>query len=99
MLKILWALKLSDLKETIIGMRSVLKTLGYPTGLYVICYSSTKQFNEVIRDIGLMPVSELICGCDYKFWKDYHPNIQFSRDKTLLRGDAFCNHTLTWVEI
>lgn len=206
MFKILLALRYSDLKETVIGMRYMCKTLGFFKGIRAILYSSMKQYkamlqgggsypeagkrriwfkmfflkiiydylkrknendayqlfekiiegpgkayvggfappakrftkeytlnsawkdfietdynievtvdeavnnstslhvtrcfmNEVVRDIGLMPVSELICGCDFVFWKDHHPNIRFTRDKTLLRGYDYCNHTLTWVEV
>jgi hypothetical protein len=54
--------------------------------------------NDVVRDLDMMPVAELICNCDFHFWKNYHPNVRFSRDKTLLRGDDFCNHTLTWID-
>jgi hypothetical protein len=52
--------------------------------------------NEVVRDVGLMPVAEKICGGDFVFWDGYHRNVTFSRTKTLLLGDACCDHTLTW---
>jgi hypothetical protein len=43
------------------------------------------EANEVVRDLDMMPVTGLICNCDFQFWKDYHPNVKFSRDKTLFQ--------------
>ncbi|MCX5852215.1 MAG: L-2-amino-thiazoline-4-carboxylic acid hydrolase [Deltaproteobacteria bacterium] len=54
--------------------------------------------NEVARDVGLMPVADRLCHGDYIFWEHYHPNVRFSRTKTLINGDEYCDHTLTWVE-
>jgi len=54
--------------------------------------------NEVARDIGLLSVGDRICYGDYIFWENYHPNVKFSRTKTLMAGDTFCNHTLTWTK-
>ena len=53
-------------------------------------------FNEVLRDIGFMAVADRVCHADYVFWENYHPNITFSRTRTLLAGDDLCDHTLTW---
>ena len=55
-------------------------------------------FNEVVRDVGLMPVADRICHADFVFWENYHPNITFSRTKTLIAGDSSCDHTLNWTE-
>jgi hypothetical protein len=55
-------------------------------------------YNEVSRDVGLMPVAHLMCQSDYIFWENFHPNVKFSRTKTLIAGDDHCNHTLTWIE-
>ena len=52
--------------------------------------------NEVSRDIGLLPVANRLCNADYLFWENYHPNITFSRTRTLVGGDLFCDHTVTW---
>jgi hypothetical protein len=52
--------------------------------------------NEVVREVGLMPVADKICGGDFVFWDGYHRNVSFSRTQTLLRGDSLCDHTLTW---
>lgn len=52
--------------------------------------------NEVVREVGLMPVADRICGGDFVFWDGYHRNVVFSRTRTLLRGDSLCDHTLTW---
>lgn len=54
--------------------------------------------NEVARDVGLLPVADRLCYGDYIFWESYHPNVRFSRTKTLINGDELCDHTLTWVE-
>jgi hypothetical protein len=54
--------------------------------------------NEVARDVGLLPVADRLCHGDYIFWEHYHPNVRFSRTKTLINGDEYCDHTLTWVE-
>jgi hypothetical protein len=54
--------------------------------------------NEVVRDVGLMPVADRICGGDFRFWEGYHPRIRFSRTQTLLAGDPICDHTLTWTD-
>ncbi len=48
--------------------------------------------------MGLMPVADRLCHGDYIFWERYHPNVRFSRTKTLINGDEYCDHTLTWVE-
>lgn len=55
-------------------------------------------FNEVARDVGLTPVADKICHADFVFWEHYHPNIIFSRTKTLIAGDNLCDHTLNWRE-
>jgi hypothetical protein len=73
-------------------------TVDEPVGNASSLHVTRCFMNEVVRDLNIMPIAELICGCDFQFWKDYHPNVKFSRDKTLLRGDAYCNHTLTWIE-
>jgi hypothetical protein len=52
--------------------------------------------NEVSRDIGLLPVADRLCNGDYLFWENYHPNITFSRTRTLVGGDLLCDHTVTW---
>ena len=52
--------------------------------------------NEVVRDVGLLPMADAICGGDEVFWDGYHPNVRFSRTRTLLRGDSVCDHTLPW---
>jgi len=52
--------------------------------------------NEVVRDVGLMPVADRICFGDFRFWEGYHPRVRFSRTKTLLAGDPICDHTLSW---
>lgn len=54
--------------------------------------------NEVARDIGLMPVADRLCFGDFRFWDGYHPQIRFSRTKTLVTGDSICDHTLTWID-
>lgn len=53
-------------------------------------------FNEVSRDIGLLPVANRLCYGDYLFWENYHSNITFSRTQTLVDGDPVCDHTVTW---
>jgi hypothetical protein len=55
-------------------------------------------YNEVARDVGLMSVADRMCDGDYIFWETYHPNVRFSRTKTLINGDDYCDHTITWVE-
>jgi hypothetical protein len=55
-------------------------------------------FNEVVRDIGLMDVADRICHADFVFWENYHPNITFSRTKTLIAGDNLCDHTINWTD-
>ena len=54
--------------------------------------------NEVSRDIGLLPLAGRLCYGDYLFWESYHPNITFSRTRTLVDGDPICNHTVTWTD-
>jgi hypothetical protein len=55
-------------------------------------------YNEVAREVGLMSIADRMCNGDYIFWETYHPNVKFSRTKTLISGDDHCNHTITWVE-
>jgi len=54
--------------------------------------------NEVARDVGLLPLADRLCYGDCIFWDHYHPNVRFSRTKTLINVDELCDHTLTWVE-
>jgi len=56
-------------------------------------------YNEVARDVGLLSVVDRMCHGDYIFWENYHPNVRFSRTKTLIDGDDHCDHTLTWVDL
>jgi hypothetical protein len=55
-------------------------------------------YHEVAEDVGLMDIADRMCFADYIFWENYHPNVRFSRTKTLIDGDDHCDHTLTWVE-
>jgi hypothetical protein len=55
-------------------------------------------YDEVSRELGLMPIADRMCNGDFIFWETYHPNVRFSRTKTLIKGDDYCNHTLTWVD-
>jgi len=55
-------------------------------------------YDEISREVGLMPIADRMCNGDFIFWETYHPNVRFSRTKTLIGGDDHCNHTLTWVE-
>lgn len=55
-------------------------------------------YHEVANDVGLMDIADRMCFADYIFWGNYHPNVKFSRTKTLIDGDDHCDHTLTWVE-
>ncbi len=36
------------------------------------------------------------CHGDFAFAEAFNPNIQLTRDKTLMQGDAHCNHRYTW---
>jgi hypothetical protein len=54
--------------------------------------------NEVARDVGLMQVADRLCYGDHIFWKNYHPQVIFSRTRALIDGDDLCDHTLTWVD-
>ncbi|MFO7559095.1 MAG: L-2-amino-thiazoline-4-carboxylic acid hydrolase [Desulfobacterales bacterium] len=55
-------------------------------------------YDELSREVGLMPIADKMCNGDFIFWETYHPNVRFSRTKTLIGGDDHCNHTITWVE-
>lgn len=37
-----------------------------------------------------------ICFGDYSFAKSFNPQIEMVRDKTLMQGDALCNHRYLW---
>lgn len=37
-----------------------------------------------------------ICHGDYAFATAFNPKIEMVRDKTLMQGDAFCNHRYLW---
>jgi hypothetical protein len=37
-----------------------------------------------------------ICHPDFAFAEGYSPKLQLVRDKTLMQGDAFCNHRWIW---
>lgn len=69
-----------------------------PTDTSATLHVSKCFFNEVARDVGLMAVADKICYADFVFWEHYHPNITFSRTKTLIAGDNSCDHTLNWTE-
>jgi hypothetical protein len=77
---------------------NIVATIDPPKGNSVSLNVTRCFINEVVRDIGIVHLGESICGCDFKFWEGYHPNMRFTREKTLLRGDTCCNHTLNWVE-
>jgi len=77
---------------------NVVAEVSPPKGNSVSLHVHRCFINEVARDLGLLPVGDRICFGDFIFWEDYHPNIKFSRTKTLLSGDSYCDHTLTWIE-
>jgi len=37
-----------------------------------------------------------VCFGDYAFAKAFDPRLEMVRDKTLMQGDAFCNHRYLW---
>jgi hypothetical protein len=55
-------------------------------------------YDEISRELGLMPIADRMCHGDFIFWETYHTNVKFSRTKTLIQGHDHCDHTLTWVE-
>jgi hypothetical protein len=77
---------------------NLLSEIDLPQNNSISLHVKRCYINEVVREIGLMEVADRICYGDFIFWKDYHRNVKFSRDKTLLKGDSYCNHTLTWVD-
>jgi hypothetical protein len=36
------------------------------------------------------------CHGDFAFAEAFNPSIKLTRDKTLMQGDAYCNHRYTW---
>jgi hypothetical protein len=85
-------------QELIKGDYNIVAEVSPPRGNSVSLHVRRCFINEVVRDIGLLPVADRICFGDFIFWESYHPNVKFSRTKTLLAGDDFCNHTLTWIK-
>lgn len=37
-----------------------------------------------------------ICFGDYQTVKSFNPRLELVRDKTLMQGDAYCNHRYIW---
>jgi hypothetical protein len=83
-------------QELIRNDYNIVAEVSPPAGDSVSLHVRRCFINEVVRDVGLMPVGDRICYGDVVFWKDRHPCIEFSRTKTLLAGDDCCNHTLRW---
>lgn len=54
-MKVLLALGAADIKETISGIQSIIKTLGIVEGIKAINYASIKHFVAIIKGEGNSP--------------------------------------------
>ena len=54
---------------------------------------------KIFRDLGAAEIGyALICHRDYGDCQGFNPQIAMTRSKTLMQGDAYCNHRFTWHE-
>lgn len=51
------------------------------------------QFMEMFHLLGMDDLSKALCDGDVVFCEKYQPNIKFSREHTIQKGDAYCDHT------
>lgn len=48
---------------------------------------------EVFKELGAADIgSEYVCQGDFHHCKTFNPKFELIRDKTLMKGDAYCNH-------
>lgn len=52
---------------------------------------------DVFKELDAVEYGEArVCHGDYAWAKGYHKNLRMERDKTLMKGDACCNHCFIW---
>jgi hypothetical protein len=52
---------------------------------------------DVFRDADAGELGNaMVCHGDYAWAQGFNPNIKLVRDKTLMQGDAICNHRYVW---
>ena len=56
------------------------------------CLSAITFLNAKAGDIG----HAAVCWGDYAWAQGFNPKIEMVRDKTLMQGDAYCNHRYVW---
>jgi len=73
--------------------------------LFTVVEESEKRFEikitkcliyEAFRDFGLEDVIPCICDVATTYFNNYHPNISYTKDRMIARGDDTCHETFTW---
>jgi hypothetical protein len=68
-----------------------------PTEIEIHCTKC--PIAEMAREYGMKEVIEsTYCIQDYGLVRGFNPRITFSRTKTLIMGDEYCNHTYTLID-
>ena len=58
------------------------------------CLSASTFLDADAGDLG----RALVCHADYAWAEGFNPRIKLVRDKTIMQGDAYCNHRYVWTE-
>lgn len=64
-----------------------------------ICIKITRcPAEKVFRNRDLLKLCEIYCDSDFETAKIINPKVKLVRDKTLAKGDDYCNHCWIWEE-
>ena len=54
--------------------------------------------NESMNELGMGHLAPHICDFAFEYFKSYHPNIEYLKDRAIGKGDETCHEIFLWKE-
>jgi hypothetical protein len=52
---------------------------------------------EAFKDLGLEKITQWMCDVAFIYFENYHPNLKYSKDRMVAKGDTNCHEVFTWL--
>lgn len=94
-----------DQNEDLRDFISIYKKFECQNLLFEILEESPSRFEikvtrcliyEAFKELGLAEITKWMCDIAFDYFGNYHPNMKYSKDKMLARGDNYCHEVFIW---
>lgn len=51
---------------------------------------------EALKELGLRDITPWMCDVATEYFRNYHPNIKYLKDRMIARGDSTCHEIFIW---